>query len=94
MMIAAEKIVGPGRGLIQSPVSGGEVALFERFFLAIRFKTVVGPDVDAPPFPRKDFAPPIRGASALPVDEKFRTLGLRAQKGHLRKSAISAATAA
>jgi hypothetical protein len=73
-MIAAEEIVGPGRGLVQTPVSGWNVTFFERILLAIRFEPVVGPDVNAPFLPWKNFAPPFCRASTLAVEEKFRTL--------------------
>ena len=80
--------------MIQGPVSGRDVAFFERLFFPVRFEAFVGPDVDAPSLPRKDFAPSFRGASTLAVEKKFGTLRLGAQKGHLRKGAIAAAATA
>src|SRR4030042_1844232 len=78
VMVAAEEVVGPGRGLVQGPVPGRRVAFPEGFFFAIGFEPVVSTAVDALPFPRKDLAPPFHGASALPIEEILGTLGLGA----------------
>jgi hypothetical protein len=94
MVVAAEEIVGPGRGLIQGPVSGRDVTFFQRLLLSVGFEPFIGADVNASLLPRKNFTPAFRGATTLAVEEKFRTLRLGAEKGHLGKRAISAAAAA
>ncbi len=78
VMVAAEEVVGPGGGLVQGPVPGRRVAFPEGFFFAIGFEPVVGADVDAFSFPRKDLAPAFHGTSALSVEEILGALRLRA----------------
>ncbi len=78
VMVAAEKVVGPGGGLVEGPVPRWGVSFSERFFFPVGFEPAVGADVDALPFPWKDLAPPFHGTSALPVKEILGTLGLGA----------------
>jgi hypothetical protein len=60
MMVAAEEVVGPGRGLVEGPVPRRCVTFSKGFFFAIGFEPVISADVDALPFPRKNLAPPFR----------------------------------
>jgi len=78
MMITTEKIIGPGGGLVQGPVAGGEITFFERSLFPIRPEAVIGTDIDTPPLPGKNFTPSLVRSPALSVEKKFRTLGLRA----------------
>jgi hypothetical protein len=55
---------------------------------------MIGTDVDALLFARKDFTPSLERTTTLAVEEIFGTLRLGTEKGHLQKRAVSAAAAA
>src|SRR4030042_1747058 len=93
MMVTAEEIVGPGRNLIQSPVTGWDVILFKGFFFSVGLEAIIGAHVDALLFPRKDFTPSFHRTSALAVEEVFGALGLRTQESNLQKRTVAAAAA-
>jgi len=64
--------------LIEGPVPGRYITLSEGFLFAIRFEAIISADIDTLLFPRKDFAPPFHGTSALAIKEIFGALGLGA----------------
>jgi len=93
-VVPTEKVVGPGGGLVQGPVTGTDVFPSQRFLLAVRLKSVIGADKDASSFAGENLTPPLRRPAALTVEEELRTLRLRAKKCHLGQRAISAPAAA
>lgn len=90
VVVAAGKIIDPGRASLEGPVLGRQGGTPGQFLGRVAWVAVEHLDPEAEPFAGIDLTESMQGAPARAVDHLFRAAGLRAEKAGLGQGAVPA----